>query len=438
MWAALAESPWTRPFRRYVFGRSDEKASRCSTHHESDVLYLLFLLKLYNTERLSGHLFARLNPFSASRRLTKLFQATVHIHFLGPTDEDIGNPNQMAKPPPLPTQKKKGGCLSGCALSISIGFLLLVCLFAISVFSDAASRSHWNKNRPSVLRSIDDAVNEGNYEKALSLAQPHQSRGDSEINALIAKTYDLKRRAEEQARQEQIDQLISDIRASQGGEREAKMERLLALAPDTKEFVDEFSALREKAKRREEETRARQELERRAELQRKAQVEQEQIRLAMELKLAEFKWKYAVRDDELTSKPSYHAAVKSINRISFDFPYHGEQRGELLLRTHPQYGKNLIFRVERGQILVNSFQDSVVKVVFDQGSPISYKVAGPSDHSTTSLFLRDYHGFVDRMVKAKKVKISVPFYQQGDVVFEFNVSDFESNRYLGKTQMTAR
>lgn len=62
----------------------------------------------------------------------------------------------------------------------------------------------------------------------------------------------------------------------------------------------------------------------------------------------------------------------------------------------------------------------------------------PTQKKKAALFLRDYHGFVDRMVKAKKVKISVPFYQQGDVVFEFNVSDFDSNRYLGKTQMTAR
>jgi hypothetical protein len=149
-------------------------------------------------------------------------------------------------------------------------------------------------------------------------------------------------------------------------------------------------------------------------------------------RMAEFKWKYHVTTDELTSKPTYLAVVKSINQVSFDFPYKGAQRAELMQRTHPQHGKDLILRVEKGQMLVRSYEDTTVEVVFDQGTPISYRVAGPADHSTTSLFIRDSQGFIESMLKAKKVKISVPFYQQGNVVFEFNVSDFESDRYLNK------
>jgi hypothetical protein len=149
-------------------------------------------------------------------------------------------------------------------------------------------------------------------------------------------------------------------------------------------------------------------------------------------RMAEFKWKYHVTTDELTSKPTYLAVVKSINQVSFDFPYKGTQRGELMQRTHPQHGKDLILRVEKGQMLVRSYKDTTVDVVFDQGTPISYRVAGPADHSTTSLFIRDSQGFIESMLKAKKVKISVPFYKQGNVVFEFNVSDFESDRYLNK------
>ena len=152
----------------------------------------------------------------------------------------------------------------------------------------------------------------------------------------------------------------------------------------------------------------------------------------MEAMLAEFKWRYQVTKDELTSKPTYVAYVNSINQINFDFPYHGAQRGTLMLRTHPQHGKDLILRVEKGQMLVRSYEDTTVKVVFDKGSPVSYRVTGPADHSTTSLFFRDYQGFVGRILKAKKVKISVPFYQQGEVVFEFNVSDFDSKKYLDK------
>jgi hypothetical protein len=149
-------------------------------------------------------------------------------------------------------------------------------------------------------------------------------------------------------------------------------------------------------------------------------------------RMAEFKWKYHVTTDKLTDKPTYLAVVKSINQVSFGFPYEGAQRGELMQRTHPQHGKDLILSVEKGQMLVRSYEDTTVEVVFDQGTPISYKVAGPADHSTTSLFIRNSQGFIESMLKAKKVKISVPFYQQGNVFFEFNVSDFDSERYVNK------
>lgn len=147
-------------------------------------------------------------------------------------------------------------------------------------------------------------------------------------------------------------------------------------------------------------------------------------------RMAEFKWKYHVTKDELTSSSIYFAVVKSINQVSFNFPYEGVQRGKLIQRTHPQHGKDLILQVEKGQMLVRSYEDSTVEVVFDQGSPISYRVSGPADHSTTSLFITDSQGFIESMLKAKKVKLSVPFYQQGNVVFEFNVSEFDSDSYL--------
>jgi|GEM_PF-492338 len=193
--------------------------------------------------------------------------------------------------------------------------------------------------------------------------------------------------------------------------------------PHTKTTIEaDVSKYREEVQKREAERAAREEQTQKA----------DQARLAMEAMLAEFKWKYHVTNDELTSKPTYIAVVQSINQVSFDFPYQGIQRGELMLRTHPQHGEDLILRVEKGQMLVRSYEDTTVEVVFDEGSPVSYSVVGPSDHGTASLFIRDYSGFVGRMMKAKNVKISVPFYQQGNVVFEFNVSDFDSDRLLNK------
>lgn len=335
----------------------------------------------------------------------------------------------MATPPPLDSQPKKTGCTKGCLLVAVIGFVAIV---LVGVIGNFIRDMEWKKERASVLDSVGEAVEVGDYGRALSLAEPHQSRNDSELSALVTKAQLMKREAEEKARQAEIAALVADIKVTQGDEREKMLQRLLKLAPNTNEFPEELSAMRQKIKQREEEARAKTEAERQAELKHKEREKEEQARLAMEVMLAEFKWKYRVTTDELTSKPSYLAAVQSINQVSFDFPYQGIQRGELMLRTHPQHGKDLIVRVEKGQMLVRSYEDTTVKVVFDDGSPISYRVVGAADHSTTSLFIRDYSGFVGRMMNAKKVKISVPFYQQGEVVFEFNVSDFDSDKYLNK------
>ena len=335
----------------------------------------------------------------------------------------------MATPPPLNPQPKKTGCAKGCLFVAVIGF---VAIMLIGVIGNLVSNMGWKKDRPSILASVEQALDAGDYQRAFLLAAPHQFRNDSELTALVARAQGLKRASAERTHQERIATLVTEIKIAQGEQREKKLEQLVALAPNTNEFPEELRAIREKIKQRQEEARAKAEAERQAELKRKEQQKKEKARLAMEAMLAEFKWRYHVTTDELTSKPTYLAVVKSINQVSFDFPYQGIQRGALMLRTHPQYGKDLILRVEKGQMLVRSYEDTAVKVVFDEGSPISYRVVGPSDHGTTSLFIRDYSGFVGRMMKAKKVKVSVPFYQQGNVVFEFNVSDFDSDRYLNK------
>jgi len=131
------------------------------------------------------------------------------------------------------------------------------------------------------------------------------------------------------------------------------------------------------------------------------------------------------------SKGRVHQAItESSNTVNFGFPYAGAQRGTLLLRTHPKYGKDVILSIERGQFLVRSYEDSKALARFDDGDPITYKVVGAEDHSTTMVFFKDYQGFVARMLKSKRVRISVPVYQQGSPIFEFEVSEFDTGAYL--------
>lgn len=331
-------------------------------------------------------------------------------------------------PPPYP-QPKKRGCGKGCLLAVVVFF---VASLLFGFIANSLSSWAWKKERANVVATVEQAVDAGDYAKALSLTEVHDWRNDSELNALAATARDLRQEDLEQKRQERISALISEIEGSEGEARDEKLEELLRLDPDTEAFPEEFATLREEIEERKKQERAEREAERLAEVKRKQEAREERERLATEARLAEFKWRYQVSEDQLTSKPTYTAYVKSVNQVNFDFPYKGLQRGQLALRTHPEHGKDLILRVEKGQMLVKSYENTSVRVVFDDGDPISYSVVGPSDHGSTSLFFRDYQGFVGRMLKAKTVKVSVPFYQQGNVVFEFNVSDFETDRYLDK------
>ena len=128
----------------------------------------------------------------------------------------------------------------------------------------------------------------------------------------------------------------------------------------------------------------------------------------------------------------YQASVESLNTVNFDFPYAGPQHGTLTLRTHPRYGKDIIFSIERGQIPCPSYDGCSVLVRFDDGPSIRYSAAGPEDNSSETVFIRDYSGFVGRMLKAKTVRIAPNVYQNGSPVFQFDVADFDQARYRPK------
>ena len=141
-------------------------------------------------------------------------------------------------------------------------------------------------------------------------------------------------------------------------------------------------------------------------------------------------WSYRRASDSMSKGIEYEASVLSSNTVKFDSPYGGAQRGTLTLRTHPRYGRNVIFTIERGQILCRS--DCAVLVRFDDAPPVNFSGRGPSDNSTETLFIMNYSGFVERMMKSKQVRLSPRIYQEGSPVFEFDVSGFARDRYIPK------
>ncbi|MDD2661967.1 MAG: hypothetical protein PHY54_20170, partial [Methylococcales bacterium] len=140
-------------------------------------------------------------------------------------------------------------------------------------------------------------------------------------------------------------------------------------------------------------------------------------------------WHYSRVEDPMTSGTTYHAVVLSSNKVEFGFPYQGAQNAKLNLRIDPKYGKDVIFSIERGQILCQSYEDCTVLVRFDDEKAVNYSAASAADNSSDTIFIRNYSKFYEKMTKSKIVRISTNIYQEGAPVFEFDVSGFDREQY---------
>ncbi|WP_131800979.1 zinc ribbon domain-containing protein [Methylobacillus sp. MM3] len=143
-------------------------------------------------------------------------------------------------------------------------------------------------------------------------------------------------------------------------------------------------------------------------------------------------WLYNLSDDAMGKGAIHQAEVSSSNTVNFDFPYSGAQRATLTLRIHPRHGKDILFSIEKGQILCHSYEDCSVLVRFDDEKPTNYSAIGAADNSTETIFIRNYSGFVEKMLKAKRVRIAANIYQEGTPAFEFDVSNFDQGKYKPK------
>lgn len=128
----------------------------------------------------------------------------------------------------------------------------------------------------------------------------------------------------------------------------------------------------------------------------------------------------------------YSARVMSSNTVNFSFPYSGTQHAALILRTHPRHGKDVIFKIEKGQILCPSYDGCKVLVRFDDQEAVSFNATSTADNSTETLFIKNYSRSVEKMLKAKLVRITANIYQEGSQIFEFDVSNFDQKKYKPK------
>lgn len=122
-------------------------------------------------------------------------------------------------------------------------------------------------------------------------------------------------------------------------------------------------------------------------------------------------------------RKSSYANVTSKNTLSFGFPYQGDQHGVLTIRKTSRWGTEVILKIERGQFLCQ-LDECSINLKFDDGPVQSYSATGPSDHSTTMLFIQNGPAIVAKLRKAKLLLIEATFYQEGSQTLKFDVEGF--------------
>lgn len=135
-------------------------------------------------------------------------------------------------------------------------------------------------------------------------------------------------------------------------------------------------------------------------------------------------WGYRTVRDEMGRGAIRIATVRSSNQVELDFPYAGAQRGYLRLRVHPAYGRDVIFSVERGQV-VCSLAGCDVVVRFGKDKPVVYRAGVADSGDSTTLFIEGYDRFLASLRRADEVRIEVLFFGSGRRVFTFTTSGLQ-------------
>jgi len=143
-------------------------------------------------------------------------------------------------------------------------------------------------------------------------------------------------------------------------------------------------------------------------------------------------WSYSKEAEAMSKGTNYSATVSSSNTVNFKFPYAGAQHARLSLSSDTGNLNDVIFSIEKGQILCRSYQDCTVLVQFDDEKETFFTAAGSADGSTETAFIHNYGRFIKKMIKAKRVRIATTIFQEGAPVFEFDVSGFDSKKYKPK------
>lgn len=134
------------------------------------------------------------------------------------------------------------------------------------------------------------------------------------------------------------------------------------------------------------------------------------------------KWEYHQSTDKMTSKTIKFAQIMSNESLDLEFPYEGTNYGRLTLRKKD--GLDIYLTIDKGQIS-GGYDNNYISVRFDEEKPIKFSYSEPQDGSSDLIFIDNEIKFLSKLKKSKNVLISLPLYQAGNQILEFNTIDLK-------------
>lgn len=130
-------------------------------------------------------------------------------------------------------------------------------------------------------------------------------------------------------------------------------------------------------------------------------------------------WKYSQDIDQMTGQTRYLASATSVNSLSLQFPYAGQNTADLVVRQHPKSGTNVYLILDKGQILCSTYEQCSIGIKFDNAPPQRFRASPSSDRSSNIVFINSESGFLAKAKSAKSILVGIEVYQNGLQVLQF-------------------
>lgn len=135
------------------------------------------------------------------------------------------------------------------------------------------------------------------------------------------------------------------------------------------------------------------------------------------------KWTETTSKDEMTDDTNVWSTLISDNAFEFQFPYEGGSRLTINVRYRKQDGNQVILSINKGQLLPSDYNGNNVIVRFDDDAPMTFTTKEAADYNSNLLFLNNPQKFINKAKTAKKIRIQVPVFEEGQPVFQFEPAE---------------